>query len=166
MATVIAAVSASALQADGIVRTELIASIVAVKTGSGTIAGPTLAAGGIGSHLTWEEAQSHAANHVEDHRIQESQNQRLYIVEMDEHAMKAWHQRFPHNDLEERESWARQRVVRAAKRVERRERKATVLVQYDLGETSTRNDNNDHWNDAFLTSDYTTEESEEEENFI
>ncbi|KAE8772433.1 hypothetical protein D1007_55569 [Hordeum vulgare] len=75
--------------------------------------------------------------------------------------MKAWHQRFLHDIIDEHEFWAWQRVMRAAERSEWREEKAAALTQCDLGEASTWSDNDDRLDDAFLTSDYTTEESEE-----
>ncbi|KAE8791133.1 hypothetical protein D1007_34580 [Hordeum vulgare] len=83
-------------------------------------------------------------------------------AETNEQAMKVWRRRFSRDFIDGREFWTRRRAVRATKWAERRERKATTLVQCDLGKASTWIDNDDCRDDAFLASDYTIEESGEE----
>ncbi|KAE8782956.1 farnesyl pyrophosphate synthetase [Hordeum vulgare] len=93
------------------------------------------------SVLTREEAKAWMPSpwviRAKGSRIQARWERRLLIVKTDEQAMEVWRQRFLQDVLEEREFWARQRTVRAAKRVERHERKAAVVAQCDLGHAST-----------------------------
>ncbi|KAE8794026.1 t-complex protein 1 subunit eta [Hordeum vulgare] len=99
---------------------------------------------------------------AEDRCIQVRRDRHLLITATDEQAMKVWCQCFPQDVLDEHEFLARQRTVRAVERAERRERKAVVVVQCDLGQALTWSSDDDRSHDAFLTSNYTIEESEEE----
>ncbi|XP_020152923.1 uncharacterized protein [Aegilops tauschii subsp. strangulata] len=99
----------------------------------------------------------------EDHRIQRKRERRLLIAEADEHVMAVWHERFPEDVAAKNKFWEQRRAVRAAERTNRRERKALAEAQCELAVASTWDDNDPRWEDAFLSSDYTTEEDENEE---
>ncbi|KAE8772379.1 Ethylene-responsive transcription factor 6 [Hordeum vulgare] len=89
--------------------------------------------------------------------IHQRWERRLLIAQTDEQVMKVWRQRFRWYVLDECEFWARRRAVRA----DRRERKAAAVPQWDLGHASTWSSDDDRWHNVFLTTKYTTKESEE-----
>lgn len=99
----------------------------------------------------------------EDRRIQRRRERRVLIAEADEYAMAEWRQRFPEEVAAENDFWAQRRAERAAERADRRERKALAIAQCELGSASTFDDNDPRWDDAFLSSDYTTEEEDDNE---
>ncbi|XP_020183007.1 uncharacterized protein [Aegilops tauschii subsp. strangulata] len=99
----------------------------------------------------------------EDCRVQRRQERRLLVAEADEYAMTEWRQRFPEDVARENEFWAQRRVQRAADRTDRRQWKALAIAQCELEQTSTFDDIDPRWNDAFLSLDYTTEEEDDNE---
>ncbi|KAI5012436.1 hypothetical protein ZWY2020_024570 [Hordeum vulgare] len=84
----------------------------------------------------------------------------LGIAEMDEHAMAEWRRQFPKHILDEREFFAQSRAERRAEQAafheDMRMRKQATLFQMELKEESTRPCGDEHWDDAFIT----TEESD------
>ncbi|KAE8821772.1 hypothetical protein D1007_00180 [Hordeum vulgare] len=90
----------------------------------------------------------------EDRCIQQRRDRRLLVVETAEKAMDAWHEYSPQDVIDERKFWTRQRALRAT---ERCEQMAAACAQCDLGAASTWSDNDERYDDAFVTSDYTTE---------
>ncbi|XP_020196314.1 uncharacterized protein [Aegilops tauschii subsp. strangulata] len=99
----------------------------------------------------------------EDRREHRRRERRLLIAEADEYAIAEWRQRFPQDVATENAFWAERRAKRAVDQADRRERKALVIVQCELGAASTFDDNDPQWDDAFLSSDYTTKEEDDEE---
>ena len=55
----------------------------------------------------------------EDRRIHRRRQRRLAIVEMDVEAMVVWHERFPHDTVDERQFYKQRRTEREARRTER-----------------------------------------------
>ncbi|KAE8795227.1 T-complex protein 1 subunit eta [Hordeum vulgare] len=106
----------------------------------------------------------------EDRRRNRRRECRLSIVEMDEHAMEAWHRQFPRDVLNECQFFeqrrAEKRMEQAAYSADRRTRKQAALFQMELKEASTWSSDNEPLCDAFITtkeSDTGTSESDDDD---
>ncbi|KAE8777653.1 t-complex protein 1 subunit eta [Hordeum vulgare] len=85
---------------------------------------------------------------------------------MDEHAMAAWCQQFPHDVLEERAFFVQRREGRSAYHEDGHMRKKVVLFHIKLNEASTWDPDDERWADAFITmeeSNTSTSEEDDEE---
>ncbi|KAE8815972.1 t-complex protein 1 subunit eta [Hordeum vulgare] len=96
----------------------------------------------------------------EDPRRHRRRKCRLSIAEMDEHAMAEWHRQFLQDVLDEREFFVQRRTERAERRAkqaayreDRRTLKQAALFQMELKESSTWSSHNEHWVDAFITTE-------------
>ncbi|CAM0882113.1 unnamed protein product [Alopecurus aequalis] len=98
---------------------------------------------------------------AEERRQQREQWERLVIAERDAEAMRQWAQQFPEDVAAERAFWDAQRATRVAARAEKRARKAAVDAQ--IGEENPAlhwDDDDPRWEDMWLTSEYTTSDSD------
>ena len=80
------------------------------------------------------------------------------------HAIAEWRQRFQEDVAVENDFWAQRRAQRVVDRADSwHARKALAMAQCELGSALTFDDNDPWWNDVFLSSDYTTEEEDDNE---
>ncbi|KAE8773527.1 hypothetical protein D1007_54215 [Hordeum vulgare] len=85
----------------------------------------------------------------------------LLIVEADEKATTVWGKRYPRDVAIENTFWTHKRAEQTTDRTDMCERKALAEAKCDLGQASTWDETDPQWDEVFLSSAYTTEESEE-----